>query len=224
MNDKMRSLYNRAATSSVTQRRGLGCAFVLALLLVGLVGAAIVWGQRWQNLLFNRTAAVTPAIDDRTSAENLAAHRQEAIARLNSYGWVDKEAGSAHIPIDRAIALVANSGLPVGPEATATPEPVAQPTVDLTNVTYQDDVLPIFEEHCSECHGNEDPEEQLELTRYRTAIVGSINGPVIVPGNPDESYLVEQIVSGQMPKRGDPLSSTEIEIVIAWIEAGAPEN
>lgn len=32
--------------------------------------------------------------------------------RLNSYGWVMKEAGVVHIPIDSALALVAKRGLP----------------------------------------------------------------------------------------------------------------
>ncbi len=36
--------------------------------------------------------------------------------RLSSYGWVDKNKGLAHIPIDRAIALMAERGLPVRPE------------------------------------------------------------------------------------------------------------
>ena len=41
--------------------------------------------------------------------------------RLNSYGWVDQSAGTAHIPIDRAIDLVAQRGIPARP-----PQPAAQ--------------------------------------------------------------------------------------------------
>ena len=33
--------------------------------------------------------------------------------QLNSYGWVDEKAGVAHIPIERAMELVAQRGLPV---------------------------------------------------------------------------------------------------------------
>jgi hypothetical protein len=32
--------------------------------------------------------------------------------RLDSYGWIDSKAGTAHIPIDRAIAILAEKGLP----------------------------------------------------------------------------------------------------------------
>lgn len=35
--------------------------------------------------------------------------RDEAADRLNSYGWVDREANIAHIPIERAIKLFAQS-------------------------------------------------------------------------------------------------------------------
>ena len=33
--------------------------------------------------------------------------------QLNSYGWVDEKAGVAHIPIERAMELIAQRGLPV---------------------------------------------------------------------------------------------------------------
>jgi len=35
--------------------------------------------------------------------------------QLNSYGWVDEQAGVAHIPIDRAMDLIVERGLPVSP-------------------------------------------------------------------------------------------------------------
>jgi hypothetical protein len=36
-------------------------------------------------------------------------------ARLNTYGWVDQKAGVVRIPIDRAMDLIAQRGLPVQP-------------------------------------------------------------------------------------------------------------
>ena len=38
---------------------------------------------------------------------------------LNSYGWVDEKAGVVHIPIERAIELTAQRGLPARPAAAA---------------------------------------------------------------------------------------------------------
>ncbi len=45
--------------------------------------------------------------------------------QLNSAGWVDQSAGVAHIPIERAMSLIAERGLPTKPQAgTAPPSPV----------------------------------------------------------------------------------------------------
>jgi hypothetical protein len=38
--------------------------------------------------------------------------RAEEDASLNSYGWVDKEQGVVHIPIERAMDTVVERGLP----------------------------------------------------------------------------------------------------------------
>lgn len=37
--------------------------------------------------------------------------------KLNGYGWVDQAAGVAHIPVDRAMELTAERGLPVREDA-----------------------------------------------------------------------------------------------------------
>jgi len=47
---------------------------------------------------------------------------------LHNYGWVDQSKGIAHIPIERAIELTAERGLPVRPGATR-PEGAALPEV-----------------------------------------------------------------------------------------------
>jgi hypothetical protein len=41
--------------------------------------------------------------------------RMQEANQLNSYGWVDQKAGVAHIPIERAMQLIAERGLPVQP-------------------------------------------------------------------------------------------------------------
>jgi hypothetical protein len=63
----------------------------------------------------------------RLPAEGLDALRREEAQRLSSYAWVDKEKGIVQIPIERAIELVAERGLPVRPNP---PEPrrASQPT------------------------------------------------------------------------------------------------
>jgi hypothetical protein len=44
---------------------------------------------------------------------DLATYQAQQAELLNSYGWKDKADGVAHIPIDRAIDLISEQGLPV---------------------------------------------------------------------------------------------------------------
>lgn len=47
--------------------------------------------------------------------------RVEEEKTLHSYGWVDQQAGVVRIPIDRAMELVAQRGLPTRPQAGVVP-------------------------------------------------------------------------------------------------------
>jgi hypothetical protein len=63
---------------------------------------------------------------------------------LNSYGWVDKNAGVAHIPIEQAMQLIAQRGLPTTPQTGTAPfSPVnlaraAAETSDTSNMKPQE--------------------------------------------------------------------------------------
>lgn len=51
----------------------------------------------------------------------LAAYRAEQAARATSYGWVDREAGVARIPVERAMELLAARGLPAAGSTVEAP-------------------------------------------------------------------------------------------------------
>jgi hypothetical protein len=61
---------------------------------------------------------IGPALQSKPSAD-LARMKEEELSRLNEYGWVDRSAGVAHIPIERAIDILARSGLPSPAAGTA---------------------------------------------------------------------------------------------------------
>jgi len=123
--------------------------------------------------------------------------------------------------------LLAASELPVGAiAAVPQTEAIASTGSDSgvpADVNFTDDILPIFQDRCSECHGDNDPEEGLVLTSYKDVMLGSIYGAVVKPGDPEGSYLVEMVSTGQMPKKGPDLTPEQINTIIAWIAAGAPE-
>jgi hypothetical protein len=52
-------------------------------------------------------------------ATELAKMKEEELSKLSGYGWVDRKAGIAHIPIERAIDILSNSGLPAPAAAPA---------------------------------------------------------------------------------------------------------
>lgn len=43
--------------------------------------------------------------------------RAEEDQILSSYGWIDRERGIVHVPINRAITLLAQKGLPTRPQS-----------------------------------------------------------------------------------------------------------
>jgi hypothetical protein len=61
-----------------------------------------------------------PRLEDNERTE-LNDFRYSEEERLNSAGWVDQSAGVAHIPITRAMELIAQRGLPTVPQAGTAP-------------------------------------------------------------------------------------------------------
>jgi mono/diheme cytochrome c family protein len=129
------------------------------------------------------------------------------------------------------------------PEAAAPTQAAAQPTavptlvgtvVDNTtapateapaaDVSFANDVLPIFANSCNECHGGKQTKAGLDLQTYASLMAGSNDGTVIAAGSSAESVLVDLAASGKMPKRGPKLTAEQIQIISDWINAGALNN
>jgi hypothetical protein len=59
--------------------------------------------------------------------QEIQSHRAAEAQRLSGYGWVDKEAGVVHIPIEEAMRLTVERGLPVRPVPPDEPVGTAAP-------------------------------------------------------------------------------------------------
>jgi hypothetical protein len=108
------------------------------------------------------------------------------------------------------------------PTPTTAPTPIGGPSPTATRsgpVTYTADVQAILESRCSMCHGKT-AAGGLMLMTYEGIMKGGKNGLVITPGQPANSRLVEI----QSNKHFANLTSEELALIKAWIEAGALEK
>ena len=91
-------------------------------------------------------------------------------------------------------------------------------------VSFATDIQPLLKSRCGNCHGGNKTEEGLNLLSYASLIQGSDNGLVVNAGSADNSLLVEQVVSQEMPKRGPKLTPPQVQLIIDWINQGALDN
>ena len=98
-------------------------------------------------------------------------------------------------------------------------------SVDVVETSFQHDLSPILTTRCAltGCHVADGP-HGLDFRTYESFIAGGEHGPVFIPGNAEESEVVEQIVSGQMPPAGPPLSAAEIQLFVDWINQQESQN
>ena len=68
---------------------------------------------------------------------------------------------------------------------------------------------------CLECHGAKRT-RGLDLRARATALEGGENGPVLVPGKPDESRLFRYVAGGKMPPQTK-LSPGDVAVLKRWI-------
>ena len=91
-----------------------------------------------------------------------------------------------------------------------------------TEITYEEHIRPIFRAHCFDCHGATDERKgELDLRLVRFMLRGGESGPAIVPGRPQESYLLDRVRNGEMPPGESRVSEQQIAILEQWIADGA---
>lgn len=82
----------------------------------------------------------------------------------------------------------------------------------LTN-PYTDQALTILQTNCSSCHGSTGGSGNVYGLGNISHMVSS---GLIVPGNPNQSLLYNEIVSNSMPP-GNPLTATDRQVIQEWI-------
>ena len=114
--------------------------------------------------------------------------------------------------------------------ASTTLLPVPQACAAQAQISYSEDIAPIFKGWCVSCHqpGGEGYERSgFDVRTYESVMKGNKFGPMVLPGRPDESNLVV-LINGEakirMPFQHKPLANCLRENVWTWIFQGAKNN
>lgn len=98
--------------------------------------------------------------------------------------------------------------------------------------TFKQDVLPILDQHCTQCHSVGHIGFQsigLDLTTYQGVMSGSRQGRAVIPMQPQMSPLVKVLdwnndTYPHMPANQHALDKKDVQTISAWIAAGAKDN
>lgn len=150
----------------------------------------------------------------------------------------DREIPTERTPLDDTEAqdevatdpVVEEERAPREPESSDMPEAEVEEAAPC--VSFEEAVLPVIEAECAGCHsavlsmGSLDlsaPAAYFNLVEGSSAVTGQ---PFVVPGSPDESYLMVKFgatppAGVKMPPEPSSLTPEEIASVSAWISGGA---
>ena len=106
----------------------------------------------------------------------------------------------------------------------------SQRELDLKRISFAQDILPMFEKHCVVCHGDSGG---VSLASHDDIMSPKRPEPIVVPGDPDHSPLVQVIKDAKMPAvmpgvhdplGGSPLTDRQLQILQNWVRQGAKNN
>ncbi len=206
------------ADNTLFLHRWLGIAGAAALLVVWFVGLVGRSGERHGALNGYRWGLLVTAV-----VVGVGAHFGGEM--VYGKGYLTKVLFPAE-----AKTVVASAKTDVATSSDADPEPAVMNTAGgVTRVSFQRDVLPIFEARCIECHGPDKVKGSLRMDTVAHLFDGDPEWLTVVPGKPDESLLVERIElpaddPDAMPPKGERLTVDEVGVIRTWIEEGASDD
>ena len=90
---------------------------------------------------------------------------------------------------------------------------------------FKSDVRMLLKQHCVKCHGGDKIRGDLDLTTRAGLLKGGEEGPSVIPGKADESFLMTVLRHEEepfMPAKADKLSPDALKKIADWINLGAP--
>jgi len=98
--------------------------------------------------------------------------------------------------------------------------------INTSTGSFSKDVAPLFQMRCQACHNQNTALGGWDSTSYEAVMTSGNNAPVVIPGDTTNSILAQRVTGAQgavMPPTGK-MSDVEVQMILEWIAAGAPEN
>jgi hypothetical protein len=93
-------------------------------------------------------------------------------------------------------------------------------------ITYDDHVLPLFQQSCLNCHNPDKAKGGLDLSTFSGAMKGGSGGKIAEAGDASSKLIAVVLHSAEpkMPPEGDKIAADQVEILKNWIAGGLLEN
>src|SRR5262249_24111061 len=106
---------------------------------------------------------------------------------------------------------------------TALPASAAPPAPEQVRF-FENQVRPLFVEHCLRCHGPDKQRGELRLDSRKAILSGGQTGPAIEPGKPEMSRLIDAVHyrNGLEMPPNRRLTPKQIDVLVQWVRMGAP--
>jgi len=100
-------------------------------------------------------------------------------------------------------------------------------------VSFKTDIRPLLDDYCLSCHvpgGKGYEKSGLDMRSYKSLMQGTRFGPIITPGNSQNSTLIVLVEGRADPSINMPygikggLSKDKITLLRRWIDQGAKDN
>jgi hypothetical protein len=93
-------------------------------------------------------------------------------------------------------------------------------------ITFDDHVMPIFQQACLNCHNPDKARGGLDLSTYAGTLKGGSGGKIVEPGDTGSTLITvtAQTAEPIMPPEGDKIAADHLAVLKKWIEGGLLEN
>ena len=124
--------------------------------------------------------------------------------------------------------------LPAAGQPAANPTTASQPASTQASgsaaagaiPSFSRQILPLLQAQCSKCHSPQVTMGGWDSSSYSSVTTSGRGGPVVITNDPSNSLLIKKLLGengGIMPPSGE-LPADQIQLILDWIKAGAPDN